>query len=66
MFETFNVLATYFMNSGLLDLSLYSAGRMTAGIVNIGHSVCSVVSAYEGYFLLHASFQLNIGGLQTT
>ena len=64
MFETFNVPATYFVNSGLL--SLYSTGKRTAVTVNIGDGVCSVVPVYEGYFLPHASFELNIGGCDLT
>ena len=64
MFETFSVPATYALNSGLL--SLLSSGRTTAVTVDIGHGVCSVVPACEGYVLPHASCQLNIGGRELT
>ena len=64
MFETFNTPATYVTSSD--PLSLYSSGRTTGVTVNIGHGVCSVMPVYEGYFLPHTSFQLNIGGCDLT
>ena len=65
MFETFNVPATYVMNSA--RLSLYYSGRTTGVTVNIGDGVCSVMPVYDGYFLPHASFQQqNISGRELT
>ena len=52
MFETFNV---HHMNAHAdAALALYSTGRTTGVVVDVGHAAAHVVPVYDGYFLPHA------------
>ncbi|KAJ5068634.1 actin [Anaeramoeba ignava] len=64
MFETFNIPAFYISVSPVL--SLYSSGRTTGVVVDIGDGVTSVAPIYEGYALPHAIQRLDVGGRDLT
>jgi len=52
LFERFKVPAMYVALAPVL--SLYSSGRTTGFVVDVGHGGCSTVPIYEGYALPHA------------
>jgi len=64
MFETFNVPAMYAAIPQLL--SLYSTGRTTGLVLDIGDEVTTVVPIFEGYALRHAVTRLEFGGHHLT
>ena len=57
MFETFNTPAFYTANTG--TLGLYSTGRTTGVVTDLGEGVTSIVPCYEGYSLPHATQKIN-------
>lgn len=60
MFETFNVNALYMCDQGVLEL--YSAGRMSGIVLNVGEGCTHVVPVQEGYALSHAIKRLPYSG----
>jgi actin-related protein len=60
MFETFNVNALYLCDQGVLEL--YSAGRMSGIVLNVGEGCTHVVPVHEGYCLHHAVKRLPYSG----
>lgn len=62
MFETFNVPSLYLCDQGYL--SLYSTGRDTGTILNIGDGITHSTSFYEGYLL--STYFNSIGGRDVT
>ena len=64
MFETFNVPAMYVAIQAVL--SLYSSGRTTGIVINIGDGVSHTVPVYEGYALPPAILRLNLAGRDIT
>merc|ERR1719237_1962777 len=52
MFESFNVPAVYLESTPVL--SLYSSGRTTGVVVNIGDTSVHAIAVYEGYALPHS------------
>eukprot|EP00913_Durusdinium_trenchii_P020290 g19062.t2 len=60
MFETFDVpWVSLFCQQ---TLSLYASGRTTGLVLDCGDTVCRCVPIYEGFVLLHAVSELQIGG----
>eukprot|EP00388_Colpodella_angusta_P001073 GDKJ01003598.1.p1 GENE.GDKJ01003598.1~~GDKJ01003598.1.p1 ORF type:complete len:420 (+),score=100.30 GDKJ01003598.1:24-1283(+) len=64
MFETFNVPAMFIGVQAVM--SLYTTGRTTGCVVDIGHGVTHVVPVFEGYSLPHAIMRMNIAGNDVT
>ncbi|KAJ5068636.1 actin-10-related [Anaeramoeba ignava] len=64
MFETFNVPAFYVENSPVL--SLYSSGKGSGVVVDIGDGVTSVVSIYEGYAFPDTIKRMDLAGRDLT
>lgn len=61
MFEKFKVPASYFSYQPVLDL--YSTGRTTGLVLDIGHGVTQAVPIFEGFILSHAVSKMNFGGV---
>lgn len=64
MFETFNVPAMFIGMQAVM--ALYTTGRTTGCVVDIGHGVTHVVPVFEGYSLPHAIMRMNIAGNDIT
>ncbi|KAJ5080504.1 actin [Anaeramoeba ignava] len=64
MFETFDIPAFYIANSGVL--SLYSSGRTTGIVVDIGHGVTLTQTIYEGYEIPKGIDRYDISGFDLT
>jgi len=64
LFETFNVSASYVSIQAVL--SLYSSGRTTGCVLDIGDGVSHVVPIFEGYSLPHAVNRLDLAGSNLT
>lgn len=64
MFEEFRVPALYVAIQAVL--SLYSSGRTTGIVLDIGDGVSHTVPIYEGYCLPHAITRLDIAGRDVT
>lgn len=47
-------------------LAVYGSGRTTGMVLDVGLDSSSVVPVYEGYYLPHAIFRLELGGNQLT
>ena len=64
MFESFNVPALYVGIQAIL--SLYSSGRTTGLVLDIGDGVSHTVPIFDGYSLPHAIMRLNKAGRDIT
>jgi actin len=64
LFEKIGVQSVYFSSAPVL--SLYSTGRTTGMVVDMGHGSCSTVPVYEGFGLFHTILQLDYGGHRLT
>jgi len=64
MFETFNVPAIFVAIQAVL--SLYTSGRVTGIVLDIGDDVCHSVPIYEGYALHHSIMRLDLAGRDLT
>ncbi|GMH49481.1 hypothetical protein TrRE_jg12520 [Triparma retinervis] len=64
MFEYLNSPAIFFGPAGVL--SLYSTGKTTGVVLDIGDSGCQVTPIYEGLGLHHSILGSSIGGRRTT
>ena len=60
MFETFNVPSFYVAIQGVLPL--YSSGRSTGIVADIGHGISQFVAMYEGHCCPESIIKNNIGG----
>nr|XP_006637939.1 PREDICTED: actin-like [Lepisosteus oculatus] len=64
MFEEFNVPAFYVAVQAVL--ALFSTGRITGCVLDIGDGVSHAVPVYEGYCLPHAALRLDLAGRDIT
>ena len=64
MFETFNVPAMFIEVSGVL--ALYSSGRTTGIVLDIGDTVTYTMPIYEGFMVGHAVTRLDLAGRDLT
>ena len=64
MFETFDVPACYVSVPSVL--TLYSSGKITGTVLEVGDGVCHSVPIYEGYSLPHAIVRLDLAGRDLT
>lgn len=64
MFERFNVNASYVALQGVL--SLYSSGRTTGIVLDIGDGVTHTIPVYDGYCIPHAINRYNLAGRDVT
>jgi len=64
MFETFNVPALYIATQAVL--SLYSSGRTTGTVIDIGDGVSHIVPIFEGFALSHAIERVDLAGRDIT
>ena len=62
MFESFNVPEMYVAIQAVL--ALYSSGRTTGLVLDVGDGVTHTVPIYDGYTLPYGVSQLNLGGRQ--
>lgn len=62
MFEQFNVPGFYLSQTAIL--TLYSTGKTTGIIVDLGHGSSYFVPVFEGYAFPHCTIQSSIGGKQ--
>jgi actin-related protein len=64
MFESFNTPALYVAMQAVL--SLYSSGRTTGCVCDIGDGVAHIVPIYEGFALSHAIGRIDLAGRDIT
>ncbi|MBD3196129.1 MAG: actin, cytoplasmic 2 [Candidatus Lokiarchaeota archaeon] len=64
LFETFNVPALYIATQAVL--SLYSSGRTTGTVIDIGDGVSHIVPIFEGFALSHAIERIDLAGRDIT
>jgi actin-related protein len=64
LFDTFNVPGLYVANTAVL--SLYSAGKFTGVVVEIGDGVAHIVPIYDGFVLPHSIQRINLAGRDLT
>lgn len=64
LFDTFNVPGLYVANTAVL--SLYSAGKFSALVVEIGDGVAQIVPVYDGSVLPHGIQRINLAGRDLT
>lgn len=64
LFDKVNVQSLYFAPSPVL--SLFSSGRTSGMVVEMGHGTCNTVPVFEGFSLFHSVLQLDIGGTDLT
>ncbi|CAA0376321.1 unnamed protein product [Arabidopsis thaliana] len=64
MFESFDVPAMYVSMQSVLYL--YSSGRTTGVVLDLGERVSHTVPVYEGYALPHGILRLDLGGRDLT
>ncbi|XP_019082326.1 PREDICTED: putative actin-9 [Camelina sativa] len=64
MFESFDVPAMYVSIQPVL--CLYSSGRTTGFVLDLGDSVSHTVPIYDGYALTHGILRLDLGGRDLT
>jgi actin len=64
LFETFNVPAFYVSMTSVLGL--YSVGKTTGLVLDIGKGVTSTVPVFEGFALPHAITRTNLAGEDIT
>jgi actin-related protein len=64
MFETFNVPAMYIFASSVL--SLYSSGRTSGIVVEVGDGHAEIVPIYESHAIQHASMRFDLAGRALT
>lgn len=64
LFDTFNVPGLYVANTAVL--SLYSAGKFTGLVVEIGDGVAHIVPVFDGSVLPHSIQRINLAGRDLT
>jgi actin len=64
LFEKINIQSLYFISAPVL--SLYSSGRTTGMVIEMGHGTCHTVPIFEGFGLFHSILQLDFGGTDLT
>ncbi|KAJ5071049.1 actin-7-related [Anaeramoeba ignava] len=64
MFETFDFPSFYMKNS--TNLALYSSGRVTGIVFDIGHGITSLEPIYEGHEITQGFDKYNISGIDVT
>ena len=64
IFETFNFPHFYLAMQHLL--SLYSSGKTTAMVLDLGHGNCITVPIFEGYVIQHGIVKVPVAGEDLT
>uniref|UniRef100_A0A7S1PY26 Actin n=1 Tax=Neobodo designis TaxID=312471 RepID=A0A7S1PY26_NEODS len=64
LFEKVKINSLYFSTAPVL--SLYSSGRTTGMVVEMGHGTCHTVPIFEGFGLFHSILELDYGGTDLT
>ena len=64
MFEYFKVKSLAIMNTA--DLSMYSTGRVSGLVAEVGEGISYTVPIFEGYALPHAMIKLELAGKDIT
>lgn len=64
MFETMQVKSLAIMNTAAL--SMYSSGRVSGLIAEVGEGISYTVPIFQGYALPHAMIKLEIAGADVT
>ena len=60
MFETLGVKSLAIMNTAAL--SMYSSGRVSGLIAEVGEGISYTVPVFQGYALPHAQIKLEVAG----
>lgn len=64
MFETFKVKSLAIMNTAAL--SMYSTGKVSGLVAEVGEGISYTVPIFEGYALPHAMIKLDLAGRDIT
>eukprot|EP01060_Flectonema_neradi_P008994 TRINITY_DN16437_c0_g1_i3.p1 TRINITY_DN16437_c0_g1~~TRINITY_DN16437_c0_g1_i3.p1 ORF type:complete len:421 (+),score=84.82 TRINITY_DN16437_c0_g1_i3:68-1330(+) len=64
LFESLGIPSLYISQAPVL--SLYSSGRTTGMVVEMGYGTCHTAPIFEGFPLFHSILQLDFGGMELT
>ena len=64
LFESLGIPSLYISQAPVL--SLYSSGRTTGMVIEMGYGTCHTAPIFEGFPLFHSILQLDFGGVELT